>query len=109
MILQTIHHQLLFNIHANSKSHLHIFGTDHEHFGKWSKKMVRFPTEKRIRTQSRQTSVYYALFASLIEGWLIYHTVYEFNDFGSKRRIDEISKNKTVDKNIFARYCSSDY
>ena len=44
------------------ESQLHIVRADHQPFGKWSKKVVRFPIEKkktitiRIRTQSRQTS-----------------------------------------------------
>ena len=45
MIRQTIH-QWRIDINANAKSQLHILGTDNQLFGKQSKKVVRFYTEK---------------------------------------------------------------
>ena len=44
-IRQTIH-QWWIDINANAKSQLHILGTDHQLFGKQSKKVARFYTEK---------------------------------------------------------------
>ena len=49
-----------------------------------------------------------AIFESLIEKWLIYHKEKEFNDFGLKIRIFEISKIKIFEKNIFIANCSCD-
>ena len=42
----------------------------------------------------------YALFKHLIEKWLIYHKEKEFNDFGLKIRIFDISKINIFEKNI---------
>ena len=44
----------------------------------------------------------------MIEKWLIYHKEKEFNDFGLKIRIFEISKIKFFEKNTFTGNCSCD-
>ena len=49
-----------------------------------------------------------AIFKTLIEKWLIYHIQKEFNDFGLKITIFEISKIKIFEKNIFTGNCSCD-
>ena len=105
MIWQTMH-QWWFNIHENSKSQLHIFGADHQLFGKGSKKSGEISYWKKRRLPEYAPKVvkhlfYIALFTSLIEKWWINHKELKFNDFGLKLRIFEISKNYNFWKNYF--------
>ena len=77
MIRQTIH-QRGIDINANAKSQLHILGTDHQLFGKQSKKSGEILHRKKRRLSEYVTKVIKNLFSnaileSLIEKWLIYH------------------------------------
>ena len=75
MIWQTIH-QWWYNIDAHSKSQLHIFGNDHQLFGKGSKKSGEISYGKKERQWEYLPKVVKNLFindlfTSLIEKWLI--------------------------------------
>ena len=112
MIRQTIH-QWWIDINANAKSQLHILGTDHQLFGKQSKKSGEILHWKKRRLSEYVTKVIKNLFSNaiyktLVEKWLIYHKEKELNDFGLKIRIFEISKIKIFEKNIFTGNCSCD-
>ena len=77
MIRQTIH-QWWIDINANAKSQLHILGTDHQRFGKQSKKSGEILHWKKRQLSEYQTKVIKnlfsnAIFKNLIEKWLIYH------------------------------------
>ena len=105
-------HQWWFNIHENSKSQLHIFGADHQLFGKGSKKSgeISYWKKRRLPEYAPKVVKYLfivALFTSLIDKWLISHKEWKFNDFGLKIRIFDISKIKFFEKNIFTGNCSS--
>ena len=102
MIWQTIH-QWCFDMNANSKSHLHILGADHQLFGKQSKKSGEILYWKKWQLSEYVTKVIKhlfrnTLFKSLIERLLIYHKKQELNDFGLKIRIFDISKIKFLKK-----------
>ena len=56
MIWQTIH-QWWFNIHANPRLQLHIFGADHQLFGKESKKNGEISYWKKRRLSEYETKV----------------------------------------------------
>ena len=111
MIWQMIHQWWLI-IHANSKSQFHIFGTDHQLFGKWSKKSGENSYSKKRRLSENVPKVVKhlynnALFTCLIAKWLINHKEYKFNDFGLKITIFEISKIKLFENFFFNENCSS--
>ena len=105
MIRQTIHQWWIY-INANAKSQLHILGTDHQLFGKQSKKSGKILHWKKRRLSEYVTKVITNLFSNaifkcLIEKWLIYHKEKELNDFGLKIRIFDISKIKIFEKKYF--------
>ena len=105
MIRQAIH-QWWIDINANAKSQLHILGTDHQLFGKQSKKSGEILHWKKRRLPEYVTNVIKnlfsnAIFKTLIEKWLMYHKEKELNDFGLKIRIFEITKIEIFEKNIF--------
>ena len=104
--------QWRFNIHDNPKSQLHIFGADHQLFGKGSKKSGEISYWKKRWLPEYAPKVVkhlynIALLTSLIDKWLINHEELKFNDFVLKIRIFEISKIKFFEKNIFTGNCSS--
>ena len=105
MICQTMH-QWWFNIHENSKSQLHIYGADHQLFGKGLKKSGEISYWKKQRLPEYAPKVVkhlfnIAVFTSLIDKWLINHKELKFNDFGLKIRIFKISKIKIFEKKYF--------
>ena len=90
-------------MHENSKSQLHIFGADHQLFGKGSKKSGEISYWKKRRLPDYAPKVVkhlftIAVFTSLIDKWLINHKELKLNDFGLKIRIFEISKIKILKK-----------
>ena len=112
MIRQTIH-QWCIDINADAKSQLHILNTDHQLFGKQSKKSGEILHWKKRRLSENVIKVIQNLFScvifkSLTDKWLIYHKEKELNDFGLKIRIFEISKIKIFEKNIITGNCLCD-
>ena len=104
MIWQTMYH-LWFDINANSKSKLLIFGADHQLFGKQSKKSGEIIYWKEGGLSEYVPKIIKhlfsnALFIRLIEKWLFIKRKKELNNFGLKIRIFEISKIKIVKKNV---------
>ena len=112
MIQQTIH-QWWSDRNASAKTQLHILGTEHQLFGKQSKKSGEILHGKKRRLSEYVTKVIEnlfnnAFFKKLIEKLLIFHKEKELNDFGLKIRIFEISKIIIFEKNIFTGNCSCD-